>query len=183
MARLLTPSLRVLLHLRFLLSGKDAGPDLARAAAEAERNAVLTFLQLLDQFDAGEHDTGILKRFETQHGADAKLHTAMILLNGLITNDKFCLTLVTPVRLRWVRRPRAGVGVRADLANLSEDVRESSGGEHATELANSTSAATDSRCGATVGSSLPTSPGMDPVGRAESSPARDAHIPGGRGSR
>jgi len=120
-----------------------------------------------------------LDRTETEAGNDTLLNEAVILFNGLTTNDKFCLTVTSPVKLTWARRPRAGIGVPVHLANLSEDVRKSSGGEHATELANSTSAATDSRRGAAVGSSLSTSPGMDPVGRAQSSPAGDSLIPGG----
>jgi hypothetical protein len=64
--------------------------------------------------------------------------------------------------------------VRIDVANLPEDRRNPSGGGHATQMADSTSVATNGGCGAAVGSSLPTSPGVDPAGGAQRSSARSA---------
>src|SRR3954454_21613762 len=93
----------------------------------------------------------------------------MVLFNGLITNDKFCLSMVSPLKLGWGRGPRAGVGRRAESANLTEDVRQPSGGEHATKMADSTPVTTDAECGTTLGSSLSTSSRVDPVGGAQRS--------------
>ena len=31
--------------------------------------------------------------------------TSMVLLNGLITNDKFCMRRLSPSRVHWARRP------------------------------------------------------------------------------
>jgi len=104
---------------------------------------------------------------ETQHGCNTELHSAMILLNGLITNDKFCLVLVSPSKLRWVRGPRSGVGTLADPLNLPEDKKNSLGGGYAKEVADSPSVATDAGCGAALRSNLPASPGVDPAGRPE----------------
>jgi len=86
---------------------------------------------------------------------------SMILFNGLITNDKFCLSLVSSQKLSWVRGPRVGVGERRGPASHPEGVRPPSGGEHATKVAGSTSVAAEVRRRAAVGSGLSTSPGVD----------------------
>jgi site-specific DNA recombinase len=57
----------------------------------------------------------------------------VVLLNGLITNDKFCLSVVSSQKLGWVRGPRVGVGGRSGPASRPEGVRPPSGGEHATK--------------------------------------------------
>jgi hypothetical protein len=79
----------------------------------------LAFSDHVDRLNTPDRTPRRVKRAEALHGSDPAF-------------DKFCLIIASPVRLRWVRGPRAGVGVRTDLANLSEDVRKSSGGEHAT---------------------------------------------------
>jgi hypothetical protein len=43
--------------------------------------------------------------FEPTHRAISLLDAAMILLNGLITHDKFCLSRISPSRVHWARRP------------------------------------------------------------------------------
>jgi hypothetical protein len=88
-------------------------------------------------------------------------YVAVVLLNGLIANDKFCLSLVSSRKLDWVRGPRVGVGGRIGPASHPEGVRPPSGGEHATKVAGSTAVAAEVGCRAAVGSSLPTSPGVD----------------------
>src|SRR5689334_13510840 len=110
-------------------------PDVTRTNAKAEGDTILHLLQLLNEFDSGDHDFGVLEGFKAQHRGDAEFHATVILLNGLITNDKFCLSVVSPLKLGWVRGPRAGVGVRADSANLTKDVRQPSIGEHAKKMA------------------------------------------------
>jgi hypothetical protein len=87
--------------------------------------------------------------------------SSVVLFNGLITNDKFCLGLVSSQKLGWGRGPRVGVGGRTDPANHPEAVRPPSEGEQATKVAGSTLLATEVGCGAAVASSLPTSPGVD----------------------
>src|SRR5438309_938297 len=63
------------------------------------------------------------KAFKAEHRIVALFNAAMILFNGLITNDKFCLSLVSSQKLGWVRGPRVGVGGRTDPANHPEGVR------------------------------------------------------------
>ena len=43
----------------FDVSGEHVPPDVTRQRSEAIRDAVLTFLQLLNEFDSGEHDSGV----------------------------------------------------------------------------------------------------------------------------
>jgi hypothetical protein len=53
----------VLLHLR----SENPPPDLPRCYAEAERNAILTFLQLLNQFNSDQDLSSMSERFEAKH--------------------------------------------------------------------------------------------------------------------
>jgi hypothetical protein len=48
---------------------------------------------------------GRFKRLEPPHGTGDPLHAAMVLLNGMITKDKFCLIRHCQVQLRWSRQP------------------------------------------------------------------------------
>jgi hypothetical protein len=112
-------------------------------------------------FIALNGSSGGVKCPEPLLGVNRPFDRPMVLLNGLITNDKFCLSVVSSQKLGWVRGPRAGVGGRSEPASCPEGVRPPSGGEHATKVAGSTSRATEVGCGAAVGSSLPTSPGVD----------------------
>jgi hypothetical protein len=90
----------------------------------------------------------------------------MILLNGLITNDKFCFIRRSPFKLQWRRRRR---GASVQVNRVADYLREEgtlSGGDHEAQMASSPSMLPDGGCGAAVGSGLPTSPGMDSVERA-----------------
>ena len=135
------------------LSSLGRGDELVRRAPGPE--VVSEFVEGTTEAFRGS------KAFETQHRVVALFEATVVSLNGLITNDKFCLSLVSSQKLGWVRGPRVGVGGRTDPANHPEGVRPPSGGEHATKVAGSTSLATEVGCGAAVGSSLPTSPGVD----------------------
>jgi DNA-binding winged helix-turn-helix (wHTH) protein len=49
-----------------------------------------------------------LERFEPQHGTSHSLDGSMALLNGMMTNDKFCRIRHCHVPLRWSRHPGCG---------------------------------------------------------------------------
>jgi hypothetical protein len=123
----------------------------------------------MDCFNSFKRSRRAMKCLVTLRQPGSLFDRSMVLLNGLITNDKFCLSVVSPLKLGWVRGPRAGVGLRVDSANLTEDVRQPLGGEHATKMGDSTSVTTDAECGTALGSCLSTSPGVDPVGGAQRS--------------
>ena len=49
--------------------------------------------------------SGALTLFEPTHGPVALFNASMVLLNGLITNDKFCMSRISLSRVHWARRP------------------------------------------------------------------------------
>jgi hypothetical protein len=59
--------------------------------------------------------------FEPTHRSIPLFDPAMILLNGLITNDKFCLSRTSPSRVRWARRPPQRRAFRAMTDDLHHD--------------------------------------------------------------
>src|SRR3954447_24427782 len=113
------------------------------------------------RLDSFQRSSGPRKGFVALGRPDAFFRNTVVLFNELITNDKFCLSLVSSQKLGWVRGPRAGVGGRSGPASHPQGVRPPSGGEHATKVAGSTAMAAEVGCGAAVGSSLPTSLGVD----------------------
>jgi len=84
----------------------------------------------------------------------------MVLFNGLITNDKFCLIRVIRQKLHYARRQR---GLPCRVTDSCEYPRDEGhrGGANEATVESSSSVSTDQGCAATVGSSLPTSAGMD----------------------
>jgi hypothetical protein len=104
-------------------------------------------------------------RPEPQARCNALLDESVVLLNGLITNDKFCLIRVSQQKLRYSRRPRALTCQAAGSYEYPRDEGQHRGGTNEATVANPSSVSTDHGCGAAVGSSLPTSPGMDPTER------------------
>ena len=106
-----------------------------------------------------------LRRTETEARRDPFLDEPMVLFNGLITNDKFCLIRVSQQKLRYLRRPRALTCQAAGSYEYPRDEGQQRGGTNEATVANPSSVSTDHGCGAAVGSGLPTSPGMDPTER------------------
>ena len=91
----------------------------------------------------------------------------MVLLNGLITNDKFCFIRRSPLKLEWRRRRRrASVRMNREADYLREE-RTLSGGENEAQVAGSRSIVSGGGCGAAVGSGVPASPLVDSVERAD----------------
>src|SRR5438094_3541891 len=86
----------------------------------------------------------------------------MVLLNGLITNDKFCIIRVSQQKLRYLRRPPAFTCQTTNACAYLRDEPQHRGGAHEATVASPSSVSVDLGCGTAVGSGLPTSPGMDP---------------------
>jgi hypothetical protein len=103
-------------------------------------------------------------------------------LNGLITNDKFCLTRTGRLRLSW---PRARVGLRVPASLQPPGGVTHQGGEHAaaaTHLARPAQRRAGGNRPAALGSGLPASPavgGHGPacVGRGAGAPDPAGDIP------
>src|SRR5215471_12911825 len=85
-------------------------------------------------------------------------------INGLVTNDKFCMSRQSQITLHWSRKPyhshpRKSAYAPAEIAQQ--------GGYHETPLADTASVSGDSRRHASVGPSLSTSPAMEPAEPAD----------------
>ena len=87
----------------------------------------------------------------------------MILLNGMITNDKFCMIRQGRVKLRWSRRPYRFRPRKSDYASDDRRHEESS---HETPLADTAPIPADGGWSTTVGSGLPISSRVDGAPRA-----------------
>ena len=103
-------------------------------------------------------------RSEPEAGRDPLLDESVVLLNGLITNDKFCLSRVIQQKLRYSRRSRTLPCQATDSYEYPRDERHRGGANEAI-MESQSSVSTDQGCGAAVGSGLPTSSGMDPTER------------------
>jgi hypothetical protein len=108
---------------------------------------------------------GSLRRPKTQARCDALLNEAVVLFNGLITNDKFCLSRVSRQKLQYARRRRNFPCQGVDSYAYSRDEEHRGGAKEAT-VESPSSVSADHECRATVGPGLPTSPGMDSTDRA-----------------
>jgi hypothetical protein len=67
-------------------------------------NPELPFDDLLHEFDPDQNPPSVIEGLEAEYWLDAELYAPMVLLNDLITNDKFCFIRSNPLKLRWRRR-------------------------------------------------------------------------------
>src|SRR5262245_37563137 len=93
----------------------------------------LSFLEHVHEFDPDQGVLGCRERFEPQHGPGYPLHSSMILLDGMITNDKFCMIHQGRVTLRGSRRPYRSRPRQSDYA---PDDRRHEESRHETPQAN-----------------------------------------------
>jgi hypothetical protein len=80
-------------------------------------------------------------------------------INGLVTNDKFCLSRQSQIKLYWSRKPYRSRPRKSAYAPAETSQQ---GGYHETPLADTASVSGDSRRYATVGPRLSTSLAMEP---------------------
>jgi|SoiMethySBSTD1v2_1073268.scaffolds.fasta_scaffold847983_2 hypothetical protein len=85
----------------------------------------------------------------------------MVLLNGLITNDKFCFVRTSQVKLHWAHRPRHNSPQAAAVATgyLSETPR-LAGGTYEAPVANPPSVSASHQRSAALGPGLSVSAGV-----------------------
>src|SRR6267143_7069000 len=108
-------------------------------------------LDLLCQLDAADGHCRVVEPFESEHRPDALLDPPMVLVNGLITNDKFCMARIGQQKLRYLRRPRSSTTCHAtDCREYLRDERQHRGGAHETTVASPSSASVDGGCGAAL---------------------------------
>src|SRR5262245_9568251 len=96
----------------------------------------------------------------------------MILLNGLITNDKFCLSRISPSRLSWARRPPRRRAHHQATTGYFHNDSEHCGGAYETSVAHKASIAGEQGRSTAVGSRLPT-----PASVAQRAPGHAASSP------
>jgi len=111
-----------------------------------------------------DRSTRTLHRSESKARRNPLLDEPMVLLNGLITNDKFCLSRVSRQKLRYARRPRTLPCQAVDSYAYPRD-EEHRGGANEATVERPSSVSADNECRAAVGPGLPTSPGMDSTDR------------------
>src|SRR5882724_2153764 len=91
------------------------------------------------------------------------LDGSMILFNGIITNDKFCLIRPCQVRLRWSRQPYRFRPRKSD--DLLDEILHREG-SHETPLAVTSAIPANGGWGTALGSSVPIPAAMDHTERA-----------------
>src|SRR5262252_339698 len=95
------------------------------------------------------------------------------LVNGLLTNDKFCLSRQSQAKLCWSRQLYRS---RPRKSRYAPHEPSHQGAYHETSVADTSTVSGVGRRGTTVGSSLPASPAMEPTDRAvRHSPSH--HVP------
>src|SRR5258706_15798973 len=102
------------------------------------------------------------KRF---HQGYASSFHSVIDINGLITNDKFCLSRITHVSLGYCRLPEPMKRVLTVTSGYAstKDVSSRQGGPHeTTPVEDHTPACRTSRCPAPVGSGVPVPDALEP---------------------
>ncbi len=116
------------------------------------------------------------------HRLIATFHTPMILLNGLYTNDKFCMIRKSHFKLRWARRPRHSRDQPISQTEYLHDETRHGGGAHETSMAGTSPVQQDGERGTALGSSLPTPSAMEHAERtaAYSHASRFSEIGGGK---
>jgi hypothetical protein len=127
---------------------------------------------------------GRVNTLESAHRSRPLYDTMMVLLNGLITNDKFCFVRTSQVQLRWAHRPRrdSPQAMTVEQGYLPETQR-LAGGTYEAPVANPPSLSDSHRRSTALGPSLstPAAVGAD-APRKQHAAARHADLPrtGGR---
>jgi hypothetical protein len=122
----------------------------------------LAFTDHMHQLDAGQGALRGLKGFEAQHRAGDALDSPMVLLNGMITHDKFCLIRHCQVQLCWSRQPYRFRPRKPDDLLDETSHRE---GSHDTPLADTAAIPANGGWGTAMGSGVPIPAAMDGTSR------------------
>ena len=136
----------------------------------------LSFLEHVHEFDTGERPLCGVDRLKPQHRPCHPLDGSMVLFNGMITNDKFCLIRQCQVQLRWSRqlyrfRPR--------ISDYPLDETSHREGSHETPLADTSAIPANSRRGTAMGSGVPVPASMDNTSRTVRCALTISHITDG----
>ena len=108
--------------------------------------ADLTFADCMHRLVAPDGSTSALDRSKPETRDNPLLDAPVVLLNGLITNDKFCLTRVSRQKLRYARRRRVSPCAVDDGCEYLRDEGHH-GGANEAAVETSASISTDHGCG------------------------------------
>jgi hypothetical protein len=136
----------------------------------------LAFAEHVHRFITLDGPLGRSKCPKPQPRVHAAFHKSMILFNGVVTNDKFCLIRHCQVQLRWSRQPYRSRPRRADDLLDETSHRE---GSHETALAGTTAIPANGGRGAAMGSGVPIPAALDDTDRAVHRVRPISHTTGG----
>ena len=129
---------------------------------------------------AGQHDLQLQAGWRTAHqmlDTERPFQLLVPRLNGLITNDKFCMSRAVRLKLTWSRRPlrlrRPSTG--ESTYPLNENNR--CGGADETPMANSSKSAAETGRATPMGPSLPTPSAMGSDGFTGNGQSTDSVFP------
>jgi hypothetical protein len=131
----------------------------------------LSFLNHVHEFDPDQGVLGCLERFDPQHGPCHPLYTSMILLNGLITNDKFCMSRMSPSRVHWARRPPLRQAHSLATTGYLHNDLAHCGGADETSVAHTSPVSRDGGWSPAMGSSLPAPASLQQTRRVHVTPS------------
>src|SRR5882724_9951987 len=118
----------------------------------------LSLVNCIHDFNPCNHTAHGPEGVESQHGASDPFHRSVVLLNGMITNEKFCLIRQCQVPLRWSRRPYRFRLRKSDY--LLDEVYHREG-SHETPLADTSAIPANGGRRASMGSGVPIPAAMD----------------------
>jgi hypothetical protein len=114
--------------------------------------------------------------FSRNRPTPSRLDGALVLFNGMVTNDKFCLIRRCQVQLRWSRQPYRSRPRKADDLLDETSHRE---GSHETPLADTAAIPANGGWGAAMGSGIPIPAALDDTDRAVHRVRPISHTTGG----
>src|SRR5262249_47200784 len=110
----------------------------------------------------GNRNTRIFEALKPKHGPHPLFDSTVVLLNGLITNDKFCFVRTSQITLRWAHRPRRDSPQAAVAAKgYLPETPHSRGGAYEAPVANPPSLSGSRRRSPTLGPGVSTPAGVD----------------------
>ena len=136
----------------------------------------LTFAKHVHGFIALNGPLGRGKRPKPRPRVHAVFHKPMVLLNGMVINDKLCLIRHCQVQLRWSRQPYRFRPRKPDYLLDETSHRE---GSHETPLADTAAIPANDRRGTAMGSGVPVPAALGTTDRAVRRARLISHTTGG----
>jgi hypothetical protein len=152
--------------LETVLADKVWQGSLGRVVAVGQGQAILQVVE--GQHDHGEPFLSGFKGLQTEIAQSQGIfQVSVINLNGLITNDKFCMVRTGKLKLNHWRLPlKRRIGVAGEKVYSAQQITEC-GGKHETPVEDPARGEGIPGWAEAMGSSLPSDPGNCSIGRRE----------------